>query len=106
MNEKENKSTKTNNGTKKTVRTVIIAVLVIIMIISGVFLARYIYGVYNAENDKKQLESLTSEQTTETLAENPIDFTSLKQQNNEIYAWIKIPGTDIDYPVCLSLIHI
>ncbi len=102
MNEKENKSTKTNNGTKKTVRTVIIAVLVIIMIVSGVFVARYIYGVYNAENDKKQLESLTSEQTTETLAENPIDFTSLKQQNDEIYAWIKIPGTDIDYPVCRS----
>lgn len=28
-----------------------------------------------------------------------VDFDSLKSQNPDIYAWITIPGTDIDYPV-------
>ena len=29
----------------------------------------------------------------------PVDFDSLKQQNPDIYAWITVPGTNIDYPV-------
>lgn len=29
----------------------------------------------------------------------PIDFASLQEQNSDIYAWITIPGTKIDYPV-------
>ncbi len=29
----------------------------------------------------------------------PIDFEKLKRYNGELYAWIKIPGTNVDYPV-------
>ena len=29
----------------------------------------------------------------------PVDFDSLKEENPDIYAWITIPGTGIDYPV-------
>lgn len=29
----------------------------------------------------------------------PIDFTSLHKVNDEIYAWIRIPGTKVDYPI-------
>lgn len=29
----------------------------------------------------------------------PIDFQTLKEKNPDVYAWIRIPGTDIDYPV-------
>ena len=32
----------------------------------------------------------------------PIDFTSLQAQNPDVYAWIIIPGTQIDYPVLQS----
>lgn len=103
MNEKENKSSKRNGSQKKTVRNIVIAILVVILLVSGVFVGKYIYSIYNAKNEKNQLQSIAGEQTTEqTLAENPIDFASLKQQNDEIYAWIKVPGTDIDYPVCRS----
>lgn len=31
--------------------------------------------------------------------DNPVDFTQLKEINPELYAWIRIPGTQIDYPV-------
>lgn len=50
--------------------------------------------------------SISNEVTTpsidEALADNPIDFTSLQKQNNEIYSWIYIPDTNINYPVCRS----
>ena len=29
----------------------------------------------------------------------PIDFAALKEKNPDVYAWISIPGTAIDYPV-------
>lgn len=32
-------------------------------------------------------------------ADNPVDFAQLKEINAELYAWIRIPGTQIDYPV-------
>ena len=31
--------------------------------------------------------------------ENPIDFESLTAQYPDVYAWIRIPGTKIDYPI-------
>lgn len=33
-------------------------------------------------------------------AENPIDFDSLIKQNPDIYSWIYVPDTNINYPVC------
>lgn len=31
--------------------------------------------------------------------DSPVNFTQLKEINEELYAWIRIPGTQIDYPV-------
>ncbi len=39
---------------------------------------------------------------TEPLPENPINFKELKKLNKDLYAWIRIPGTVIDYPVAQS----
>ena len=38
---------------------------------------------------------------TETI-ENPIDFESLTAEYPDIYAWIRIPGTKVDYPIVQS----
>jgi sortase B len=32
-------------------------------------------------------------------AEIPIDFAAAQQQNPDIYAWLQIPGTAVDYPI-------
>lgn len=40
--------------------------------------------------------------TEEVLPANPINFDELQSINSDLYAWIKIPGTVIDYPVAQS----
>ena len=39
----------------------------------------------------------TTQKTTQYVS--PIDFATLKQKNKDIFAYIKIPGTKIDYPI-------
>lgn len=43
--------------------------------------------------------------TTQPLAENPVDFASLKAQNDEIYSWITVPETNVNYPVLQSRVN-
>lgn len=38
----------------------------------------------------------------EEPVEVPIDFAALKEQNTDVYAWIQIPGTNVDYPILQS----
>lgn len=33
------------------------------------------------------------------LPKNPIDFAALQENNADVYAWIRIPNTKIDYPI-------
>ena len=33
------------------------------------------------------------------IPEKDIDFTALKEENSDVYAWIYVPGTNVDYPV-------
>ncbi len=44
-------------------------------------------------------EPSSSEQSSEPLPENPIDFTALKERNSDVCGWIKVPGTSVDYAV-------
>ncbi len=38
----------------------------------------------------------------ESTVEIPIDFAALQQQNPDVYAWIQVPGTEVDYPILQS----
>ncbi len=40
-----------------------------------------------------------SDPTTPTLADNPIDFASLQELNSDVYAWLYVPGVEINLPV-------
>ena len=52
------------------------------------------------ETTEEVLEEQT-EQTEETAEppDIPVDFESLQEYNPDIYAWITIPGTEVDYPI-------
>lgn len=49
-----------------------------------------------------EIEEITAPNIDATKIDNPIDFIDLKNKNDEIYAWIYIPGTKVNYPVCQS----
>jgi sortase B len=40
---------------------------------------------------------------TEPLVENPIDFSALKLENQDIYGWIHIPNTEVNHPILRHL---
>ena len=61
------------------------------------------------EIKQETTETTTTEQTTteeltteEPMIENPIDFTSLWEQDKNVYAYIVIPDTNISYPILQS----
>ncbi len=56
---------------------------------------------------KKESETELSSEEEEIIremleTESPVDFSSLRHKNPDIYSWIRIPGTVIDYPVLRS----
>lgn len=59
------------------------------------------YDFYQTQSGKNIGSDYTkpTNTTQENLAENPIDFKKLQKTNSDIYSWIKIDGTNIDYPI-------
>lgn len=88
-----------NSRKKGKIALLIISLLVVIF--ASVYLGYYLYNQYAAQQNEDLASSIaqTTVAVNETLAENPIDFESLQKQNKDIYAWLKVPGTKVDYPV-------
>lgn len=63
----------------------------------------YASGIDATEDSTQSNTELTSPSIDEA-EENPVDFASLAGINNEIYSWIYIPDTNINYPVCQSTV--
>ena len=53
------------------------------------------------EYDRIKKEAVAEDEADEPL-DIPIDFAKLQSENPEIYAWIRIPGSVIDYPIVQS----
>jgi len=81
-----------------------------ILVIAGVVIGGIGLKNYLAEkNAGKLYEDLKVDMDIEPIIklptvgeeqmENPIDFDSLTAQYPDIYAWIRIPGTRVDYPI-------
>lgn len=73
---------------------------ILLIVIGVIMIGKYVADSKKADDDTKVIS--TAVVTTESLADNPIDFASLKETNDEIYAWINVPGTKVDYPILQS----
>lgn len=70
----------------------------------------YYYGtkaanekVYEDAKDKVKVEKPKPEQPKEEVKEEiPIDFAEWQGVNPDVYAWIQIPGTNVNYPILQS----
>lgn len=88
----------------------ILIIIGIIIIIAGLIFGGFGLKNYLAEENAGQTyEDLKVQFDIEPLIEIPqvgqeevnvpIDFASLKSQYPDVYAWIRIPGTKVDYPI-------
>jgi len=91
------------NNKKKWLIVLIVSVVIFVISIVSIMLS-LISGEepvdqYYASSIRNTSLSTSSE---DVLPDNPIDFTKLHKNNTDIYAWIRIPNTKVDYPILQS----
>ena len=90
---------------KKKINKIIFAISSIVFIICALLLLKiYLPEKSNTAEYKNDISSKTQTgtQMETVLPDNPINFTKLQSTNKDVYAWIKIPDTNIDYAVVQS----
>lgn len=86
---------------KKILRTVCI-VSAVVALAAAVALVWYFVNSDTATLPQRTSSVFTLASDDFDLPKNPVDFTSLTKRNSDVYAWIKIPNTQIDYPILQS----
>lgn len=117
--------TEDKKSKKKTIWIIVLVISLIVLIAGGIFLYFY-FGQKDVKREDFTPTEVTeaptaaptqapTEQPTEkgpltafgyTLAELgdfDVDFDELNDINTDIYAWLYVPGTDVDYPVAQSI---
>lgn len=91
---------------KEKPRKVLRILCTIVLIGCAAYIAYYIgnrTANRKAYDDVKNIAKKQIEKPEIQLKEQiPIDFTALQIQNPDVYAWIQIPGTNVDYPILQS----
>ena len=107
INKNENSSDKSyqeyydEDNKKKKVRLIIIFLITFALIFCGVYFGIQLYNKQVNEIPTDTTAPTTVSQTVQKV-ENPIDFASLQAANSDIYAYIKIDDTNVDYPIVQS----
>ncbi len=80
---------------------IVLILFIVIAAAAAITLAVYLLPRFfrHPVEQPSYIESATASGETVVLVQNPIDFESLWAENEDVVAWIKIPGTAIDYPV-------
>lgn len=81
---------------KKIPTIIIMLILILIIIFSGM---KIINWIYENNANKKIMSDISNYVAIEANKEYSIDFGSLKQKNPDTIAWLKVNGTEIEYPV-------
>ncbi len=93
---------------KETISKIIAGIIIVILLIILGIVGNILYNTYKdyeADKNYQELNSKVSlEETTpkEKVIDNPIDFKSLQKTNKEVFAWLYVPGTKVDYPLLQS----
>lgn len=93
-------------------RKILFGAFFLVFLVGGIVAVRY---VVQEKKNAEIYEELQKEDKTEPAlkaddtpmvetpkVEIPIDFAALQSTNPDIYAWIEIPGTEVNYPILQS----
>lgn len=89
---------------KSNKKILFLSILRLLFIIALIISIIYIVKWYKDSKQNKELKEKISETTVTQSIENEetkyeVDFKKLKETNKDTVAWIKVNGTDIEYPV-------
>ncbi len=111
--------TESTNRKNKAAFIISLVILIILLLLCALYFG-YGYGLFDrgpvteggvsdetsesvGSDSESEGESETEELETEPqLPENPINFSAQMAENDEIYAWLYIPGTNVNYPILQS----
>jgi sortase B len=100
MEDKENKEKKSKKGAAL---RVLRWVLVVIVLILGIYLVmHYVKQQANTQKMESVKETVTEPEDDTDDNELDIDWDQLHETNKDIYAWIYIPDTEVNYPILQS----
>ena len=84
----------------KTICIILFLIFISIMIVTGIMLFRWIKeNKYSQDIIEDISESISIDENIDNVEKYNIDFAGLKQTNSDTIAWMKVNGTDIEYPV-------
>ncbi len=94
---------------KNKIMLAIFAIILVIAIIFCIISLKGCYGDFDADkyivSDGESNITVSDgayDESSVVLVENPINFNELEEQNSDIYAWITVPNTNINYPIVQS----
>ncbi|HIW21126.1 MAG TPA: class B sortase [Candidatus Dorea intestinavium] len=91
-------------------RKIALVICIIVAIVSGSLAAYFALDKQNTKEVNKEVEKVAKKPKEEKVEapaveekeEIPINFDELKAINPDIYGWVNIAGTEIDYPILQS----
>lgn len=85
---------------KKIIILLILFILISIMIFTGIKIFNWLKENKESNDIIEDIqESVSINENNDNIDKYNVDFESLKQKNSDTIAWIKVNGTDIEYPV-------
>lgn len=100
-----NNTDNNDNRARRIARVILIIIAILMIIFGSIYFGYYLYSKYTAGSDNPvPIETTVADIEDTEAVKNPIDFATLQADNDEIYAWIKVPGTKVDYPLVQSKI--
>ena len=93
---------------KKSPRKKVLVAIIIVCLVIAAGAGGYVWHMNQLEQQRAQEMSASDKPATKvkktgkSLPANPIDFASLVRENSDIYAWLYIPGADINTPLLQS----
>lgn len=94
---------------KRNTGRVILLIIALVCLIAGLaYIGVDLYQQYTARQEDRRSQSMVTEAPSTTgeskKPTNPVNFKKLQSQNDEIYAWIQVDGTEVNYPIVQSTV--